>query len=451
MSLLNLYSHTPDDVMARLSDQPEGFPRTADVVVLGGGIVGAATAFHLAGAGLRVVLVEKDKVAAQQSGRNWGFVRTQYRDPAEMPLAVEALSQWPMLDAQLGQPTGFRQTGCIFVAKDKAEFTDFERWIASVDHVARDARMMSPAEVAAQMPAFAGRNAGALYTATDGQAEPVLATVAFARAAAARGARVLEDCGAVEIEVAGGRVAGVLTEHGVIRSSAVVCAAGAASHRFLGHLGLMLPQQTVRNTVSLTRPLPTLSPACFCGLGIGLRQRADGSCILAAESISDIDLTLDSVRAAGYFLPSLLRHRKTFDFAFGRPFVDDVHNRLARGRRERAIEPRRPRIPPNVRRAHGTAALFRNLFRDAVDATIAKSWAGQIDVLPDALPVIDAPAEIPGLVIATGFSGHGFGLGPAVGRIVAALVEGRDPRIALDAFRLDRFARGTYARPHAPL
>ncbi len=451
MSLLNLYSHTPDDVMARLSDQPEGFPRTADVVVLGGGIVGTATAFHLAAAGLRVALVEKDKVAAQQSGRNWGFVRTQYRDPAEMPLAVEALTLWPALDAMLGQPTGFRQTGCIFVAKDDAEHADFARWIDSVAGIARDVRMMSPAEVSAQMPSFAGRTAGALYTATDGQAEPVLATLAFARAAAARGARILEDCGAIEIETTGGRVSGVLTEHGAIRSPAVVCAAGAASHRFLGRLGLLLPQQTVRNTVSLTRPLPPLSPACFCGLGIGLRQRADGSCILAAESTSDIDITLDSMRAAGFFLPSLLRHHKTFAFAIGRPFVDDMLGRLARGRRERAIEPRRPRIPPNDRRAAGTAALFRSLFRNAGQAAIAKSWAGQIDVLPDALPVIDAPTEIPGLVVATGFSGHGFGLGPAVGRVVAALARGHDPQIALDGFRLDRFARGTYARPHAPL
>lgn len=451
MSLLNLYSHTPDDVMARISGQAEGFPREADVVVLGGGIVGTATAFHLAEGGLRVVLVEKDKVAAQQSGRNWGFVRTQYRDPAEMPLAVEALSLWPTLDATLGQPTGFRQTGCIFVAKDDAEYADFERWIASVEGIAHDARMMSPADVATQMPSFAGRNAGALYTPTDGQAEPVMATLAFARAALARGARILEDCGAIEIAVAGGRIAGVLTEHGMIRSQAVVCAAGAASHRFLAQLGLALPQQTVRNTVSLTRPLPPLSPACFCGLGLGLRQRADGSCILAAESTSDIDLTLDSVRAARYFLPNLLRHHRTFAFAFGQAFVDDMHNRLARGRRERTIEPRRPRIPPNLRRVDGTAALFGRLFRHAGEVAIAKSWAGQIDVLPDALPVIDAPAELPGLIVATGFSGHGFGLGPAVGRVAAALATGRPPRVALDAFRLDRFALGTYSRPHAPL
>ncbi|MBN8942251.1 MAG: FAD-binding oxidoreductase [Rhizobiales bacterium] len=451
MSALSLLSHVPDDVAARLGRRPDAFPRQVDVVVIGGGIVGAASAYYLSLGGLSVALVERDKVASQQSGRNWGFVRTQYRDPAELPLAVEALSIWPELEAELGREIGWRRNGCMFVAESDAEYETFARWQAAARDVSPQARMLSRGEVGTILPALAREVPGALYTATDGQAEPALATTALARAAEDRGTWLLEDCGALSIETAGGRVTGVMTEHGLIACGTVVCAAGAQAHRFLKPLGLVLPQQVVRSTVSLTAPIPAISTPCFCGFGLGLRQRPDGSCILAADSSSDVDLTFDSMRAAGFFVPELIRHRKGFAFRLGRPFLDDVHARLALPASERIIVPRRPRIPANGGRAARTAELFQRLFEGAGQARIVKSWAGQIDVLPDALPVIDTPSAVPGLIVATGFSGHGFGLGPAVGRHVARLAAGLAPAEAIRPFQLDRFARGTYSRAHAPL
>jgi glycine/D-amino acid oxidase-like deaminating enzyme len=451
MQALNLYSHSPDDVVARIGQHREAVPRLADVVIIGGGIIGTASAYYLAKRGLSVVVTEKDKIASQQSGRNWGFVRTQYRDPAELPLAVEALLLWPLLERELGLEIGWRRGGCLFVAKNDAECAELARWQSNTRDVAKDARMLSGREVEALMPALGARVPGALYTHSDGQAEPGLATTAFARAAEQAGARILEDCGALAIETAGGAVEGVATEHGLIRAKMVVCAAGATSHRLLAGLNLSLPQQIVRNTVSLTSPTASLSQACFCGLGLGLRQRADGSCILAAESTSDIDLTLDSIRAAQFFLPGLLPNRKTFALNLGRPFLEELYRRLLLKDSERAIEPRRPRILPNLKRATETVALFQSLFEDVGPVSVRKSWAGYIDVLPDALPVIDRIAAVPGLIVATGFSGHGFGLAPAVGRNVAMLASGAQPVVALEPFRFDRFARGTYGRPHAPL
>ncbi|MGX1789907.1 NAD(P)/FAD-dependent oxidoreductase [Bosea sp. NPDC055332] len=446
MSMLSLRSHVPDDVIAAA----DSLPGQADAVVIGGGIIGAAAAFHLAGAGLSTVLLEADKVSSQQSGRNWGFVRTQYRDPLELPLAVEALASWPDLERELQTTVGWRRTGCIFVAATQKEMSAFAGWHEKTRDTAREARLLSTSEVTALLPSLHGRTEGALYTATDGQAEPVLATLAFARAAARRGVRIVEDCGALTIETTGGAISGVQTEHGLIRSSAVVCAAGAQSHRLLAPLGLSLPQQSVRSTVSLTAPLPPLSEACFCGFGIGLRQRADGSCIIAADSTSDIDLSLDSFRAARFFLPGLLRHGSGFSLRLGRPFVDDLHQRFFIPGHERAVA-RHPRIPANRKLAARTGAAIRNLFAGAAGIEIVKSWAGRIDVLPDALPVLDAPAEIGGLVVATGFSGHGFGLAPAVGRHIARLARGETPATILAPLRLDRFARGTYSAPHAPL
>ncbi|SFI83581.1 Glycine/D-amino acid oxidase [Bosea sp. OK403] len=451
MPALSLYSHVPDDVIAQIGPRPCAFPSQVDAVVIGGGIVGASCAYELSRRGLSVALIERDKIASQQSGRNWGFVRTQYRDPAELPLAVEALSIWPTLERELGREIGWRRSGCVFVAENEAEYETFAQWQAATREIARDARMLNRDEARDLLPALASAVPGALFTASDGQAEPALATLALARAAEDKGALILEDCGALAIETAGGCITGVLTEHGLIGCTTVVCAAGAQAHRFLKPLGLTLPQQIVRSTVSLTAPMAELSAPCFCGFGLGLRQRADGSCILAADSSSDIDVTLDSMRAAGYFLPELLRHRKGFALRLGRPFIDDVHARIALPEHERLVTPRRPRIPANAQKAADTAGLFARLFEGAGQARIVKSWAGQIDVLPDALPVIDAPPAVPGLIVATGFSGHGFGLGPAVGRHVARLAAGEQAGEAIRPFRLDRFVRGAYSRPHAPL
>ncbi|WP_157995431.1 NAD(P)/FAD-dependent oxidoreductase [Peristeroidobacter soli] len=451
MRALSLYPHIPDDVLARIGPRPSVFPKSADVVIVGGGIMGSAAAYYLAKAGVDVVLVEKDKVAAQQSGRNWGFVRTQYRDPAELPLAVEALSLWPTLEQELGSQLAWRRTGCIFLAQSEAELEQFEQWLNLTCYIATDARMLSGREVAALMPALRVKAAGALYTRSDGQAEPGLATTAFARAAESLGAQILEDCGALAIDASAGAITGVLTEHGFIRSNMVICAAGAHSHRLLGKLDLFLPQQVVRSTVSLTSPAPMISEACFCGYGLGLRQRPDGSCIVAAESLSDVDLTLDSMRSARYFIPELLRNWRTFSFRFGRPFIDDLHRRLTLPKERLALEPRRPLIAPNRKRAANNVGLFHGLFGGAHDVAIVKSWAGQIDVLPDALPVIDTPAAVRGLIVATGFSGHGFGLGPAVGKNVATLAMGATPNDALKPLRLERFALGEYGRSHAPL
>lgn len=451
MCALSLRPHTPDDVLDRIEDKAPAFPHRADAVVIGGGIMGLSTAYYLAGAGLKVVVIEKDRVAGQQSGRNWGFVRTQYRDPAEMPLAVEALKLWRGLEAELGQPVGWRETGCLFAAADEAEFAAFQAWVRQVGDHAPSAQLLDATRTAEMLPALARRSAGALYTPDDGQAEPGQATSAFARAAAARGVRVLEDCGAVAIDVAGGGVKGVLTEYGLITAGIVICAAGAVSHDLLRPLSLVLPQKTVRNTVSLTTPVAPLSVPCFCGFGIGLRQRADGSCIIAAESMSDVDVTLGSFHNLRFFLSSFLANRRSFRLSVGRALIDDLHALLVRSRAERLVEPRRPFLPPNEKRAEEIRALLGRLFTGADKAGIVKSWAGAIDVLPDALPVIDADTGVAGLVVATGFSGHGFGLGPAVGTNVAGLALGRSPAFDLKPFRLDRFAKGTFGQPHAPL
>jgi len=426
-------------------------PEHADAIVVGGGIMGLASAYYLARIGMRTVVLEKDRVASQQSGRNWGFVRSQYRDPAEIQLAIASLRMWPKLEAELGRPLGWRRTGCLFAATNEREAAAFEKWMDEVRGAGVTTRMLSPREVKAMLPALARTPHGALYTAEDGQAEPETATLAFAQAATEAGVDVFERCGAYVIDVEGGRVAGVTTEWGRIRAPIVVCAAGAASHRLLAGIGLLLPQKVVRNTVSLTEPTRELSAPCFCGFGIGVRQRKDMSCIIAAESTSDIDVTLDVFRYAGFFMPGLFANKRAFDLSLGGALVGDVYGRIAWSKHERMVEPRAPLIRPNRRRVRKVTTRVEEVFQAADGIKVRKSWAGNIDVLPDAIPVIDGLTGIVGLIVATGFSGHGFALGPAVGKVVAGIASGRSGDIDLARFQLGRFARGTYGSPYAPL
>jgi glycine/D-amino acid oxidase-like deaminating enzyme len=219
----------------------------------------------------------------------------------------------------------------------------------------------------------------------------------------------------------------------------------------LAGIGLLLPQKVVRNTVSLTEPTRELSAPCFCGFGIGVRQRKDMSCIIAAESTSDIDVTLDVFRYAGFFMPGLFANKRAFDLSLGGALVGDVYGRIAWSKHERMVEPRAPLIRPNRRRVRKVTTRVEEVFQAVDGIKVRKSWAGNIDVLPDAIPVIDGLTGIVGLIVATGFSGHGFALGPAVGKVVAGIASGRSGDIDLARFQLDRFARGTYGSPYAPL
>lgn len=451
MPPISLLRHAPSDAVSRLMDRTEPLPATADVIIIGGGIMGCSAAWYLARANLKVVLLEKNRIASQQSGRNWGFVRSLYRDPAELPLAAQALSLWPDLRAELGHETGWTRSGCLFLCADEAERRSYQAWLNAAGGMVSQTRMLSPDDVAARFPRISLRTEGAIIAEADGQAEPTLATLAFARAAINAGAVVLEDCGVSALETAGGSVCGVQTEHGPVRAPIVICAAGAQTYRLLQGLDVQLPQKVVRSTVSLTKPLPAMDLPCFVGYGLGLRQRPDGSCIIATDAGTDIDLTLDSLRASRYFLREVVRNHKGFSFRLGKPFVSDLYTRLSVPKSDWAIKPRDPDIAPNAHRVQENLKRFASLFAEMPPVEIVKSWAGNIDVMPDALPVIDASWPASGLIIATGFSGHGFGLGPAVGSTLSALARGAQPSTDLKPFSADRFLRGAYSRPYAAI
>ncbi|WP_323121157.1 NAD(P)/FAD-dependent oxidoreductase [Burkholderia alba] len=429
------------------ADEP--FPERADVVIAGAGIMGCAAAYYLGLRGLDAVVLDKSRIAGQQSTRAWGFVRQQGREAAEVPLMMAGMRLWETLERELGADLEWRQGGCLYLAGDDDDLASFERWMEVARAHGLDTHTLTPAQIGERVTGLAVPARGGLYTASDGQAEPRRVAAAFAARAAAGGARFVEGCGVTAIETAGGAVTGVVTERGTIRASRVICAAGATSYRLLDGVGVRLPQQSVRGTCMRTNVLPAVSAATLWGHGLGIRQRASGAINLADDMQVDVDMTLGHLRGLSLFWPELWAQRDKFRFHLNGAAWRDACKRLGGG--WHPLEPRDPGPQPNPAHAPRALAKLKAMFPALRDAQIVEAWAGLIDVVPDGIPVIDAPGSLRGLTIATGFCGHGFAMGPIVGRLLAEWIDTGATSLDLSAFRAARFVDGTMKRPTSML
>ncbi|WP_071672724.1 NAD(P)/FAD-dependent oxidoreductase [Nioella nitratireducens] len=422
-------------------------PAHADVVVIGGGVIGVMTAYYMAVAGLRPVLLEKGRVAAEQSSRNWGWVRQQGRDPGELPIMMEANRLWARLAAEVGEDLGLVQCGLTYLAKTEAEMTGFQGWLDEVAGSGVDSRLMSAGEVKAMLPDGQTAWAGALHTASDMRAEPWIAVPALARAAVRKGAVIVENCAARTLDLQGGAVAGVMTEQGHISASRVVVAGGAWSSLFLRRHGVSIPQLSVKATVVATKALPEIHAGGADGDGLAFRRRKDGGYSLAAGGFHEFYIGPDAFRAFARFLPQLWRD------PWGRRYspLSPKHYPDAWGTARRwsetdesPFEKMRVLNPaPNRPKVAELLARFAREYPVLGAVEEGQSWAGMIDTMPDDVPVVDEIAAIPGLAVCTGMCGHGFGIGPGFGRVMASLVAGDDPGHDLTRFRLGRFTDGS--------
>ena len=425
----------------RVASDPS-YPPSTGVVVIGGGIVGVCTAFFLAQAGVPVVLCEKGEIAAEQSSRNWGWVRKMGRDPAEIPLSVEALRLWNGMNALTGVETGFRRSGIVYACRTEQDLAKRMRWFEEVGRPFQiDSRPLNREQMTRIVPGIAGDWAGGLYTPSDGRAEPAHAAPAIAEAARRLGAVLLTRTAVRGIETAGGAVSGVVTEHGPIGCAQVVLAGGVWSRLFCGNLGLRLPQLKVVSAAMRIEPVAGGPETSAGGPGFGLRRRLDGGYTIGNWSRNTTEIVPDTIRFARDFWPMWRAHRKDTRLHLGRAFARDA--RLPRTWKPgettpfeavRILDPTPP--PPILDRARKAAiAAFPVMHA----MRIADSWGGAIDVTPDGLPVISAVDTLPGFFIATGFSGHGFGIAPGAGRLMAQLVMGQTPVVDPAPFRYSRF------------
>ncbi len=420
-------------------------PARVDVVVIGGGIIGTTTALFLAQKGVAVALCEKGHIAGEQSSRNWGFCRQQGRDPRELPLIIESMRIWRTIDRTIEGDTGFRQAGILYLADDEKAAAAREKWLDYARPYQLDTRRIAGSELAALLPGAACQWASALYTASDGRAEPHKAAPAIAAAARRLGGKVLTNCAVRGLDTAAGRVAGVVTERGRIACSSAVLAGGAWSRLFCRNLGITLPQLKVRGSVMRTSPVANAPEVSLWAPGLGLRKRLDGGYTVAHASLTDVDFGPDNIRFVKAFWPALRGAHTGLRLRLGKQFFEELsqpaHWQLDRQspfERVRVLDP-----APSADLLDAAATQLRAAFPAFKDAQIEERWAGYIDVTPDAVPVISPVELLPGFFIATGFSGHGFGIGPGAGRLMADLVSGASPIVDPAPYRFARFSDGS--------
>ena len=421
-------------------------PASADVVIVGGGIIGASTALFLARQGVSTVLCEKGQIGAEQSSRNWGWCRRMGRDERELPLIVESLKLWDRMDELVGEDVGFRRSGIAYICKDDSDVARHEGWLRRAGPYGLDSRILRGAELQALLPGSAKPLRAALFTPSDGRAEPQRAAPAIARAAARSGASIVTNCAVRSIETQAGRIASVVTEKGEIACSTVVIAGGMWSSMLCRTLGIRLPQLGVRSSVMRTGPFAGPEGAASSG-HFSFRKRADGGYTIAGGGHSH-DIVVDSFRYFKDFLPILAMDWRELSVRVGRDLLESLMRRTWSGDEVSPFERCRILDPAPVY-AHTERArqALETTFPAFRGVPIIQRWAGIIDAMPDAVPVISPVKSMPGLILATGFSGHGFGIGPAAGRLTANLVRGDTPIVDPSPYRYERFIDGTRHRP----
>jgi glycine/D-amino acid oxidase-like deaminating enzyme len=425
-------------------------PLACDVVVIGGGVVGVATALFLRRKGLAVALVEKGRIAGEQSSRNWGWIRAQGRDQDEVPIALEAQRLWQALAPELDTDIGLTRGGVTYITDSAKAMARFEAWAAKAGAHGLATELIGADAVAARYPGMARACLGAMVTPSDMRAEPWVAVPALARLAAREGVAIVENCAARRLDVTAGRVAGVVTEQARVRANAVVLAGGAWSSLFLKAHGVWVPQLSVRSTVAATEQLPMVYAGGTGDDSIGFRPRRDGGYTLGS-GMHDLYVGPSALRAATKYLAAL--RADAFSTRY-HPAAPAGHPDAWGTKRQWGGDEQTPfermRVlnpPPDPAALQHLARHFGRLFPGFGPIRFRAAWAGMIDAMPDIVPVLDHCAALPGLVIGTGLSGHGFGIGPGVGRVLADLATGGAAGHDLTRFRLSRFSDGSPMRP----
>ncbi|MEZ4532460.1 MAG: FAD-binding oxidoreductase [Thermomicrobiales bacterium] len=375
------------------------------VIVVGGGISGVAAAYELARNGVSVTLLERDELAGMASGWTLAGVRQSGRNPSELPLAAAAVARWPELAEELEADTEYRQHGNLRLALAESDVPIIRDVVAASAAAGIPIEYLdSIEEIHAIAPALTDRIFGASFCPSDGHANPAKTVLAFAAAAARHGAEIRTGVEVTAISTSAGKVTGVITSAGPIPADIVIVTAGIYTPRLLGPLGLNLPLDVRHVPAVQTVPVAPMLDQVI-GVASGMfagRQQVDGR----------FRMTLNGAAWSG----------------------GEWHDQYS--------------IQPTMQQVRDTIEFAVSILPAVREMRVAQIWGGLLDLTPDALPVIERSPDIDGLIIAAGFSGHGFCLGPITGQIMADLAVIGSTELPIEPFQLSRFA-GQSASPES--
>lgn len=376
-------------------------PDRASVVIVGGGVMGVSAAFHLAEAEVAdVVLLERDQLGAGSTSRAAGGVRAQFSDHANIQISARSLELFADFGRRPGHEIDLRTVGYLFLLSDAASVARFERNVALQNSLGVPSRMISAAEAGALNPLVDLDGVlAAAFSPGDGLATPDAVVAGYAGAARRHGARLLTGVEVTGIQRVGERITAVDTTAGSVQTSCVICTAGAWSRRLGEMVGVELDVTPLRRQILFTGPVD------------GLR--------------ADLPMTID-FESTFYF------HPEGPGVLLGMSDPDEVPGFFLEATADFG-----ERVAPHL--ARRAPALL--------DAEVRGGWAGLYEVTPDHNALIGEAPSIERFLYATGFSGHGFQQGPAVGEILRDLYLGRRPQIGIGGLAAERFAAGTGHRP----
>jgi sarcosine oxidase subunit beta len=374
---------------------------TADIVIVGGGVVGSSIAFHLAraGAGPRTVLLEKNRIASGTTAAAVGGIRSQFSTEINIQFSLESVAFWRRWDEEIGLPADYREDGYLFLAQTAGEAEIFRRNIALQNSMGVPSRLISNEDAQRLVPGmFVDDLTAIAYSDRDGRASPHEATTAYAKRAREGGVRIREGVEVTAIDTQGGRVRGVETSAGRIETPMVVNAAGPWSGLVGTMAGVEVPVKPYRREIFVSEPFDEL-PRHFpnvIDLHVGWYFWREGAGILMAGMKDDHSSFQTHVNWEG------LAH--VAEFA-----------------------------------THRHPALERAQFGK-------RAYAGLYDVSPDDHAIL-GKTDVEGFYVATGFSGHGFQHSPATGRLMAELLlTGKTTGIDISPLGIGRFATGALLR-----
>ena len=370
--------------------------KTAEVVIIGAGITGCAAAYYLAKKGVSVIVLESEMIGHGGSSRNGGGVRQSARDVRELPIAMYAIEHlWPNLSEELGCDIEYHKEGNLRLGKTPEHLEILKKLVDKSVSAGLDVRMIDGDEARQICPYMSHEVIGASWCPTDGHANPMVTTLAFYRRARAMGVHFISGEEVVELQKHHGMARKVITKAGnCYEGGHIIVAAGYASRAILNTVGIDVPLMKHNLECLVTEAQPPMfwqmlgtAEADFYG-----HQTNHGSFVFGGSSGLDayVKNDNDAGEATSITAPSVCRG-------------------------------------------------IMKYFPDLADAKIVRHWSGFMDDCADHVPIIDKVNEVPGLVIACGFTGHGFGIGPGTGLLLSQLVLGETPCVDVPGLRYDRF------------